>query len=209
MRSLAKKIARGRRYGTLSLSLHRKLCRIGIAITPYYLVREQLSHSAIPELKDRTEDYQIEFLSPQDMKTIGESNLIRGEEQQFLEWLDKGWKCLGVKHLGKIVAYTWIDLEECHFSGYRFPLKKNEAYLFNMFTANSFRGKNIAAYLRYETYKVLNEMGREKFYSISEVFNKPSIKFKQKLDAKLVKKGVYITLFNKLHWNIIIKKYIL
>ena len=207
MGSLVKKIAKGRRYGTLFLSIHRQLYYLGINILPFYLVLERQSKTAIPILKDNLEDYRFVFLTSEDMKTIGRTDLIRGEEANFNKWLDKGWKCLGAKHQGKVVAYTWIDLEECHFTGQRFQLKDNEAYLFNMYTAKSMRGKNIAAYLRYETYKVLKEMGRDTCYSISELANKPSIKFKQKLGAKFINKSLYIRLFNKIRWHIILKTY--
>ncbi len=207
MKTLAQKIAKGRRYGTLFLSVQKRFYSLGININPFYLVQESQSETEIPELKDNLDDYQIEFLTSQDMKTIGQSDLIRGEEAHFNECLEKGWKCLGAKHQGKVVAYTWIDLEECHFSGHRFPLKDNEAYLFDMYTAKSFRGKNIAAYLRYETYKALKEMGKDTYYSISELFNKPSIKFKQKLNAKFLKKSLYIELFKKIRLRIPLKTY--
>jgi hypothetical protein len=207
MGSLAKKISKACRYGTLFFSLQRKLYRMGININPYYLTLERQSDTDIPKLKDNLEDYTIEFLASEDMNKISQTDFIRGEETQFMDWLKKGWKCLGIKHQGKVVAYNWIDLEECHFSGNRFSLKDNEAYLFNMFTANSYRGKNIAAFLRYETYKVLKEMGRDSYYSISELLNKPSIKFKQKLNAKFIKKGLYIVLFKKIRIRIPPKPY--
>jgi len=207
MKSLAEKIAKGRRYGTLWMSLQRRMYRLGINIVPFYLIRECHHELEIPGLKDIMEDYQIEFLTPTDMKAIGQSEMIRGEEAQFNAWLAKGWKCLGAKHKGEIVAYAWIDLEECHFPGQIFRLKDNEAYLFNMYTAVPFRGKNIAAYLRYETYKALKKMGRDAYYSISEVLNKPSIKFKQKLKAEILKKGLYIELFKKIRFSIPLKTY--
>lgn len=207
MGSLAKKIAKGRRYGTLSFSLQRRLYRIGININPFYLVKESQSETVIPILNDNLEDYRFEFLTSEDMKKIGQTDFIRGQEAQYNEWLKKGWKCLGAKHLGKVVAYTWVNLEECHFSGHRFTLKENEAYLFNMYTAVSFRGKNIAPYLRYETYKALKKMGRDTYFSISELFNKPSIIFKQKLDAKFLKKILYIELFKKIRLRITLKTY--
>lgn len=207
MGSLAKKISKGRRYGTLLLSLQRRLYRLGININPFYLVLERQSETDIPELKDNLEDYRFEFLTSEDIITISQTDLIRGEETDFKKWVDQGWKCLVAKHQGKVVAYTWIDLEECHFIGDRFRLKDNEAYLFNMYTANSFRGKNIAAYLRYETYKALKEMGRDTCYSISELANKPSIKFKQKLGAKFLKKSLYIELFKKIRLRIPLKTY--
>jgi GNAT superfamily N-acetyltransferase len=207
MKELVQKIAKGRRYSTLWMALQRRLYRLGINIVPFYLVQEGHHEIEIPGLKDNVDDYQFEFLTPQDMKTIGQSEIIRGDEAQFNAWLAKGWKCLGAKHRGEIVAYAWIDLEECHFPGQTFRLKNNEAYLFNMYTAVPYRGKNIAAYIRYETYRALKEMGRDTFYSISESLNKPSIKFKQKLKAELLKKGLFIELFNKIRFSIPLKTY--
>jgi len=170
-------------------------------------VKESQRETEIPILNDNLEDYRFEFLTTEDMKKIGQTDFIRGEEAQFNEWLEKGWKCLGAKHQGKVVAYSWIDLEECHFSGHRFPLKENEAYLFSMYTAVPYRGKNIAVYLRYETYKVLKKMGRDTYYSISESLNKPSVRFKQKLNAKFVKKILYVELFKKIRLRIPLKTY--
>jgi hypothetical protein len=207
MRALAKKITKGLRYGTLFMSLQKRLYKTGININPFYLVREHLSETAIPMLNDNLEDYRFEFLTSEDIRTISQEDIIRGEEAEYNEWLAKGWKCLGAKHKGKVVAFGWIDLEECHFSGYRFRLKNNEAYLFSMYTAVPFRGKNIAAYLRYETYKALKKIGKDTYYSISEVFNKPSIRFKQKLDAKFLKKVLYIELFKKIRIRIPLKTY--
>jgi len=207
MESITKKIARGRHYGTLFLSLQRRLYKTGININPFYLVKESQRETEIPILNDNLEDYRFEFLTTEDMKKIGQTDFIRGEEAQFNEWLEKGWKCLGAKHQGKVVAYSWIDLEECHFSGHRFPLKENEAYLFSMYTAVPYRGKNIAVYLRYETYKVLKKMGRDTYYSISESLNKPSVRFKQKLNAKFVKKILYVELFKKIRLRIPLKTY--
>jgi GNAT superfamily N-acetyltransferase len=116
-------------------------------------------------------------------------------------------KCLGAKHDGKIIAYSWINLEECHYTGNRFRLKENEAYLFDMYTAKPYRGKNIAPHLRYQIYKSLNEMGRETFFSVSEVFNRPSIKFKKKLKARFLKLCVFIELFKKIRFHITLRRF--
>ena len=44
-------------------------------------------------------------------------------------------------------------------------------------------------------------MGYDIFYSISEFFNTPSIKFKKKLGAEFPKLIVGATLFNKISWR--------
>lgn len=86
MGSLAKKISKGRRYGTLLLSLQRRLYRLGININPFYLVLERQSETDIPELKDNLEDYRFEFLTSEDIITISQTDLIRGEEADFKKW---------------------------------------------------------------------------------------------------------------------------
>ena len=91
--------------------------------------------------------------------------------------------------------------------GRLFKLKDNEALLVNMYTFQSFRGKNLAPYLRYHSYEFLNKQGRDTFYSISDYFNKSSIKFKEKLKAKPLKLYFHIILFKKYHWDFLLKKY--
>ena len=91
MDSLVKKISKGRRYGTLLLSLQKRLYKRGININPFYLVSERQSETEIPVLKDNPEDYRFEFLASEDMKKIGQTNFIRGQEAQYNDWLKKGW----------------------------------------------------------------------------------------------------------------------
>ena len=50
-------------------------------------------------------------------------------------------------------------------------------------------------------------MGRVKCYSYSDLFNTPSIRFKKKLNAKILELGLYVELFKKYHWNWTIKRY--
>ena len=70
-----------------------------------------------------------------------------------------------------------------------------------------YRGKNLAPYLRYKSYEMLKEMGRDKLYSISEYFNSPAVKFKQKLNAKKLKIILFINLFNKFSRCFTVKTY--
>jgi hypothetical protein len=46
-----------------------------------------------------------------------------------------------------------------------------------------------------------------RLYSISNCFNTPSIKFKKKLNAKLLELHLAVELFNKWHFNLQLKKY--
>ena len=115
--------------------------------------------------------------------------------------------CLALKHQGRLVAFTWCDLNECTFRGHRFRLKDNEAYLFDMYTIEKYRGKGIAPYLRFQLYRELRKLGRVKLYSVSGYLNKSAVKFKDKLGAKQLKLGIYINLFEWKKFSIPIRRY--
>ena len=140
----------------------------------------------------------------------------------MLETLDKGWsrpveripallegteKCIALKYKDEIAAFMWINLIEFKYKSIVVPLKSNEAYLTDMFTVEGYRGKNIAPYLRYKSYEMLKEMGRNVLYSISICFNTPAVRFKEKLDAKKVNLILVIQLFRKYHTIIKLKTF--
>ncbi len=136
-------------------------------------------------------------MGPEDMKVISDIPHRGFSEDQLLLRLKEGKMCFGVKHEGTIAAFTWCNLDECHYKGCRFPLKKDQAYLFDAYTMDSFRGRGIAPYIRYQLYRELEKIGRMTLYSISERFNPSSIKFKEKLNAELVGEGVCVLLLKK------------
>ncbi|NIO28554.1 MAG: GNAT family N-acetyltransferase [Candidatus Latescibacteria bacterium] len=203
----AKKIRDRFLYGLVLLTFQDRFESIGINIRPYYWMMEGLGDIALPEFKDNPDDYSFEFFGAEEMRMLGATEERRGKEEEYNSWLKEGKKCFGVKRRGQIIAYTWIDFDEIRHFGNNYRLKDNEAYLFHMYTMKEYRGKDMAAYLRFECYRALREMGRSSFYSMSEVFNTPAIKFKRKLNANFVKLCVYIHLFKRFHWNWVIRKY--
>jgi hypothetical protein len=101
----------------------------------------------------------------------------------------------------------FINLAVCDFASLNLALKDDEAYLTYMFTMDSFRGKNLAPYLRYKSYEILKHMGRNKIYSVSVLFNSSAIRYKEKLNAKNLKLLLYIELFKRLKWSFTLKTY--
>lgn len=178
-------------------------------IFPFYLYQEGISEKCYTTLRDGFGDYEIDFLKPEDMKEIASFLRKHGSssEKELLIRLNNGHKCYGAKYHNKIVAFTWCNFVSCHSILYSFPLKKNEAYLYDAYTTKSFRGKGIAPYLRCQLYKILRELDRQIFYSISILPNKPALKFKSKLDARPLMLGVYIRLFKRWDWSWKIKNY--
>ena len=69
-----------------------------------------------------------------------------------------------------------------------------------------FRGRGIAPFIRYQLYKEVAKLGKQKLYSISDAFNAPSLKFKKKLNAILVEKHIDIEIFSRWKYSFLLKK---
>ena len=191
------------RHGLLTNILLGKLADIGIRIQPYFLVKEQLFENLGKQFETGFEGFEAGFLKPEDMCSLS-TNPNLG---LYLKRLEEGKKCFGVKYNSEIVALMWVDLKECTFEGNRFALKQDWAYLNNAWALEHFKGRSIAPYMRYQCYKALNQLGRNKYYSITEYFNKSAAKFKNKLGAKNIKLCVYINFFGKYQWTWELKHY--
>ncbi len=118
----------------------------------------------------------------------------------MLARLDQGDLCLAVEDGNQIVAFTWCNLTWCDFSGYRFRLADDEAYLYDAHTAAAYRGMGVAPFIRYRLYEELARVGRLRLYSFTERFNRAAIRFKQKLNSRIVDSGLYIQLFGR--WSV-------
>ena len=125
--------------------------------------------------------------------------------EELLKRLEKGNICYGLKYKGEIAAFNWANLDECDNRFNPVKMKPNEAYLFDMHTMKPFRGKSLASYLRTRTFRALKEMGKDTFYSTHVSFNRSSIRFKQKINAKVLRSGLYIRLFKKFRWNVTLR----
>jgi hypothetical protein len=204
--SLLKKIQMRVRYGMTMYSISSILQKIGMEFTPYILYQEGINFMELSELKNISSDYSVELLGPEDMKITGTFK-TGFSEKELVTLLNAGGKCIGLKHNGEIAASMWINLIECNYKSTVFHLKNNEAYLWIMYTVESYRGKNLAPFLRYKSYEILKEMGRDVLYSISDYFNSPAVKFKKKLNAKPLKIILFVKLFNKFSWSFTLKSY--
>ena len=127
-------------------------------------------------------------------------------DRYVLDNYSRGDTCLGIKHEDEIVAFTWYSLTQSPEDVYRVPMGEKEAYLYDMYVFKKFRGHNLAALLRYKNYETLKGLGREWFYSITECANLASFRFKQKLGAQVVFKGIYLKLFGKFAKTWILKR---
>lgn len=160
----------------------RRLRRVGIDIAPFLVVRE-------PERADVDR-------SPAGGLTLGfvdasaVPELVRLEPEndpaQLGSWFDQGRLCFAVMDGDRMLAKMWCDLREFNYPPNRRALEADEAYLFAAFADPAVRGRNLAPVMRAACYDALRELGRTRFWSYSEYFNRPARRFKQKLGAQEV-----------------------
>lgn len=195
-------------YGLVLRVLIDGLSKLGLRIEPYYLMLEGVPAGGLPHLESGLNDYTLGFLEPQDMKALAAIPGRVFSEKELLRRLQEGNRCLGVTYHCEIVAFTWCDLEDCAFEQHRlFSLQENEAYLFDAYTVESFRGRDIAPSMRYRCYQELAKLGRERCYSITVMLNTPAANFKKKLGAQVLELDVFVELLRKWRFHYPLKRY--
>ena len=194
------------RNGLFLFGLRNRLAKIGLDIRPYYWVEEEVEDCDEPIIKGDSFEYKVRYLDLEEIKLINKdkpkeylANIIKGVEN--------GQLCIGLEREKEIAAYTFVELNDFVFNKRPFKLEQHEAYFLNMWTFHSFRGKNLAPYLRYQSYQLLKEKGIDKKFSITEYFNKSSIKFKRKLNSKHLYLFLSMVLLKKYYWNFTLRKY--
>lgn len=193
--------------GLFWFGLRNRLANIGLDFDPYYWELEGLGMADPPEIKGDPNHFNLEYLSLEDIRELSE-NIYGLNRELLLSGMENGQKCIGLRHAGgNIAAYMMIETGAYNYKKRCITLKPNEAYLLGMYTFEDFRGMNLAPYLRYKSYKLLKDEGRDRLYSITAYFNKSSLKFKRKLGARHLSLHLYIGLFNRLERNFVIKRY--
>lgn len=200
------KIRHALKNGLFLYAFRNLLGRIGIDVMLYYWVQEEFGSCKKPIIKDDSLKYTLRELSLEEVIFINKGNTSVSTED-VTDAIEDGQICLGLETEGQIAAYNLIGFKDFKFKGREFKLKPNESYLSYMWTFHEYRGKNLAPYLRYESYRFLEKQGVDVKYSITDSFNKSSIRFKEKLSSKHLAYYLCIMLFKKYTWNYTLKKY--
>jgi len=172
------------RYGLLMQRFLDRLKRVGLDISLHYLIREGVQACEM-NWPDLTNQYSSSVLDQDDVRAVAAcSNWITVERIQSR--LHKGHLCVILKHGEQVAGYTWVDFDEINNSDCYYEMQPGDAYLYDAFIVTDYRGRGLAPYMRFNCYQQLRDQGRHTFYSISDYFNKPSIRFKRKLSAEIV-----------------------
>jgi len=193
MNSILRHIKRFPQYignGLLTQKTVQFLGYIGFVIKPYYLVQEGLTDNEEFDSRKEFKDFEFVELKQEDMKKLDRYNGGSLTDSVLQQRIEKGHLCFALKSESTIAAFSWCNPKHIHhYKAFSRPLNNREAYLYDAQTLYSFRGQNLAPYLRYNCYKVLKSMGRDVLFSISDYFNRPAVRFKQKLNARFLAIG--------------------
>jgi GNAT superfamily N-acetyltransferase len=183
------------RHGLFLMSISHLLRRVGIILLPYWIELEGLDGFTEPQPKDDESPYRISSLDSSEIE--GLYKLLSWNLDDLKERQNSKYGGYGLYRKDELAAFTMVRFESFNFRGKEFILKSHEAYLENMYTFEAFRGKNLAPYLRYKCYQLLASEGKTRCYSITNTFNKSSLRFKQKLNAKHLELWLHLGLFNR------------
>jgi hypothetical protein len=194
------------KHGLFWHGVRNNLAKLGLDFMPYYWVKEATTPINPPEIRGADQDFEIEVFGEEEITYI-KNTIIGIEEKDLFTDLKNGEICIGLKNKGNIAAYMFIKQKPFAFRKRHFNLKSNESYLHSMYTFEDYRGKNIAPYLRFQSYKYLESVGVDTYLSVSEYFNESTIKFKKKLNSKPLKLFLSVKLFEKWTMNFTLKQY--
>ncbi|MFD2727377.1 GNAT family N-acetyltransferase [Hyunsoonleella rubra] len=194
------------RHGLFLKGVNNRIARIGLDFMPYYWVLEGQEEFDPPQIRGDATGFEVSFFDDTDIAKV-QSSISGLGDVDYAQNLRNGEICVGLRKKGKVAAFMFIKKNSHEFRGKLFPLKDNEAYLYGMYTFESFRGKNLAPYLRYHCYQLCREDGIHKFYSVSDYLNKSTLRFKGKLKAKNTRLYLSMKLFKSYYRTFLLKKY--
>jgi hypothetical protein len=193
------------KHGLVLQRIVECLRRIGVDFSPYWLFREGVrAHRT--EWSDLEREFVSSVLGAGDVPAVAACTPWNTEEV-VRKRLERGHLCIVLKHGSAIAGYTWADLHRVSDDTCNFPLADDEAYLYDAYISPQFRGRSLAPYMRSECYKHLRAAGRRSFYSISDFFNTPAIKFKRKLNAEVVRLYLQVKLGGRLLGQWVLREY--
>ena len=194
------------RYSNWLRLIFDTAAKFGVRITPYFVALEGEWDDGPPELEAGFDAYQCRRLSIDDMGPLSQIPGRPISERQLIQRLHDGHLCFGLVKDGRVVSFSWVNPQEALSGLCRFSLQAHEAYYYDLYTLHAFRGRQLALYLRHQTYRHLLKLGLTRYYSVIDALNTPAVKFKRKLQARFIYTGVSIKLFKRYEYNFPIKQ---
>jgi hypothetical protein len=191
-RSLLTRMKERLRYGLFRQEVLDRLARLGLIVYPYYLVREQAVEE--PALDGDAGHVSFAKLGPEHAPLVA-GMACRPQDLQRVQARMGRTTCYGVFCGDDLAAYNWAEFTSVSAPltlRKLFPLGDHGAYLFDMYVARAHRGRRLAPWLRYMTYRQIMADGRDELYSATLAYNESSRRFKERLGAVEIEKRLII-----------------
>lgn len=174
-----------------------------LSFLPYYLTEEGLEPI---EFNDNDPvGFEVCLINTKDLEEAAKLNHSLNLEH-WRALLDKGHICVALKKSNILVAYCWAVPEEYSFRPGSSPLGPRDAYLYNAFTLEEFRGMGLAPYMRKHCYEILRAQGYRRLFSITEYFNTSAINFKMKLGARFISCNLKFSFRNREFGHLVLSR---
>ncbi len=186
------------------------MMKFGLRITPFYLLHLRLDRFLYNDSSKINEGFTDYIFKPVLKKDATIIAAVQGRNLSFNEIinrLEKGDEGFCAIHNGSVVSLLWCNKRECTFKGCRFPLKINEAYFYDAYTAPAYRGKGLSSALYLLLGREVHYAEIQKVYNIIEYFNTPAIRHARKMGMQKLHFSIMIELFWKWRRNVIIRTY--
>lgn len=191
------------RYSPLPRLVLNGLKRLGVTILPYYLFTRPVT--AAPHAPvDRGSACLIE-LHEQDMATIAALPMATNRESAFRARLRQGQRCFGLRLNGEIVSYCWMATGSCRVNGEDIVMAGDEVYAFDIYTLPAQRGGNLAPLLNALFTEMLRAAGIRRVLSVVDYYNRPSLRFTQKIGARPQRLNLFVNLFGLVEKSFLLK----
>lgn len=206
LRNRLKSISTIIKHGMFWQGVRNNFARLGVDAMPYHWSKTTVHSVKTPIIKTQDLDLKFSVFGPSEINFI-KSNIIGIEDKDLSDYLKNGETCIGLKHQDDIVAFLFIRKQSFYFRKRHFILGENDSYLHSMYVFEKYRGQNIASYLRYQGFKLLEKENITNFYSISEYFNKSAIKYQRKSNSQPEKLYLSLIFFKQRNINFTLKSF--
>ncbi|OBX27190.1 acetyltransferase (GNAT) family protein [Gelidibacter algens] len=194
------------KHGMFWHGVRNNVARLGLDVMPYHWSKATIHSVDAPTIKANDLDLKFSVFGESEINFI--KSTIKGiENKNLLAYLKNGETCIGLKQHTDIVAFLFIRRQSFYFRNHYFNLGDNDSYLHSMYVFEKYRGRNIASYLRYQGFTLLEKEGITNFYSISEYFNKSAIKYQRKSNSQPIKLYLSVIVFKKKTLNYTLKSF--
>lgn len=168
------------------------LAKLGLRIVPFSIFAESHDTNSGAAGDPAFGSVEIGPLGEDDMSEMAEIPFRWIGRETLVGRLRDGSLCLGARLEGRLVGFTWADLERFRFPGYVFELEPNEAYRYDSYVVPELRRRGLLSHVSKRMVDELVRRGRTTSYRAVNRFNRSSLGLMRKLDNTMVGSGLWV-----------------